>query len=414
MRVSLRQLALSLLLASSALAAPARVAVVFGHNGGDGPRAPLRFAESDAARVAQVFKELAQVAPDDVKLLQGRPISELLAAFEWARARVEGRDAVLLVYVSAHADAARGLLPGKEQLEWKQLKTAITATGARLRVTIVDGCESSGLLEAGARPAPTFSLDAKELTMKGEVFITSSASNEPSLEAGAFRGSVFTQHLVAGLRGAADKSGDGRVSLDEAYRFAFERTQEGASGQHAGFASRLVGYGDVALTSLDRAAGLMIPEGTQSILVRTAQTNDPVVLVRGAMNPKLALPIGRYRVELERSGTTREGNAVVAAGTFSPIDPDQLGLVTRHVQLVRLEAQAESPTCFKVTVERATPLLLELQRRLTDTECAAPVPLTLSFAESAVVITTRGQRTRLDVTETDELVLRIKALANPQ
>ena len=40
------------------------------------------------------------------------------------------------------------------------------------------------------------------------------------------QGSYFTHHLLGGLRGPADASGDGQVTLDEAYAWAFARTVE--------------------------------------------------------------------------------------------------------------------------------------------------------------------------------------------
>lgn len=55
---------------------------------------------------------------------------------------------------------------------------------------------------------------------EGRVYITSSAAGERAQESDEIQGSVFTHYLLAGLRGAADDSGDRRVSLEEAYRFA--------------------------------------------------------------------------------------------------------------------------------------------------------------------------------------------------
>lgn len=397
------------LVSQLAFAAPLRLAVVYGHNGGDGPRAALRFAEADAARFAQVLTEVGLVAPEDLKLLRGQPVASLLSALEWARGRSEGRETLLFLYVSTHADANRGLLPGREVLDWKTLKAALTATGARVRVAIIDGCESSGILETGARPAPSFTIEAREsLSVKGEVFITSSASNEPSLEAGAFRGSVFTQHLVAGLRGSADRSGDGRVSLDEAYRFAFERTQEGLAGQHAGFANRLVGYGELPLTFLDRAGGLLLPDGMTALLVRDEQTREPVAYVRGPFAPRLALPPGRYHLELERPEGAREGTTTVRAQVFAPLELDQLGLVTREAHLVKLAAGH----CLHVELEQPTPLLRAVASRLESGPCEGPVTLRLSTTEVGLEARVGARRERFAPGgAVDELAARLKAFA---
>jgi uncharacterized caspase-like protein len=55
----------------------------------------------------------------------------------------------------------------------------------------------------------------------GEVVITSSSADELSQESDEVGGSYFTHYLLSGLRGAADTSGDGEVTLDEAYRYVY-------------------------------------------------------------------------------------------------------------------------------------------------------------------------------------------------
>ena len=49
--------------------------------------------------------------------------------------------------------------------------------------------------------------------------LASSKANEKSLESFRFRGGVFTHFLIQALSGAADDSGDGVISLQEAYRY---------------------------------------------------------------------------------------------------------------------------------------------------------------------------------------------------
>ena len=104
-----------ILTAAPALAGTKRLAIVFGHNGGQGPRPALRYAEADAARVAKLFAEAGNVAPAHLKLLQGRPVAELFAALDWAKAQAKTDPQTLLfLYVSTHATAEDGLLPGAE------------------------------------------------------------------------------------------------------------------------------------------------------------------------------------------------------------------------------------------------------------------------------------------------------------
>lgn len=359
-------LTVAALLGAAAWGAPLKLAIVYGHNGGSAARAPLKFAEADAARVAATLTEVGGVAPGDLKLLTGRPLAELEAALAWAKGRAAAHPQTsLVVYLSSHADAAKGLLPGGEALAWPKLKALVAATGAKARVTIVDGCQASGLLETGAREAPTFTIEAEdELTVKGDAFITSSASDEPSLEAGQFQGSVFTQHLLAALRGAGDRSGDGRVSLEEAYRFAFERTTEGQSGQHPGFATRLSGYGELILSTPGKGAGLLLPDGVASVAVKDAESGKPLVSARRPEARRLAVPPGAWLVQVEQSAGLREGRVSVAAGSFTSVEVDRLGAVSRAVSLVRLSDDAP---CFEVRAGRPDPRVAAVVSRLAGT-----------------------------------------------
>ena len=357
---------IALIGAAAAQAAPLRLAVVYGHNGGDGVRAPLRFAENDAARVARALTEVGGVASGDLRLLQGRPVAELLAALDWAKERAATNpDTLLVVYVSSHADAA-GLLPAGEPLEWKKLKDRVAATNAKARVTVVDACSSGGLIEAGARPARAFAIQAEDtLTTRGDAFITSSATAEPSLEAGVYQGAVFTQHLLSALRGAADRSGDRKISLEEAYRYAYERTTEGESGQHPGYALRLSGYGELVMATVgEERSGLLLPPGVEEVSVRAADGGERLLFARRPEATRLAVPPGAWVVELTSKGATREGAVVVARNAWASVDEGQLTAVARKsAMLVRL-GDGPARLCASVTVERPDPGVASLKDEL--------------------------------------------------
>src|SRR5437763_644501 len=79
------------------------------------------------------------------------------------------------------------------------------------------------------------------------------------------RSSYFTHRLLVGLRGAGAANGDGPVSIDEAYRYAYHQTllataETAVGGQHVTFEADLKGHGEVPL-SFPRAAtaSLILP-----------------------------------------------------------------------------------------------------------------------------------------------------------
>src|SRR5438552_3542174 len=66
---------------------------------------------------------------------------------------------------------------------------------------------------------PLEQVDLVPLTSEGTALLSSSSGLESAHEAEAIRGSFFTHHLVGGLLGAADRDGDGAVTLEEAFEY---------------------------------------------------------------------------------------------------------------------------------------------------------------------------------------------------
>src|SRR5690349_13649690 len=96
----------------AALAAPARAetqrfAVVIGNNTGAADEQPLRFAESDAQRVADVLSDLGGVPTENQVVLRGKTTDEVRSAIIATNGRIRSgarsmTDAVLFVYYSGH------------------------------------------------------------------------------------------------------------------------------------------------------------------------------------------------------------------------------------------------------------------------------------------------------------------------
>ncbi|HEY0252845.1 MAG TPA: hypothetical protein VGC41_15020, partial [Kofleriaceae bacterium] len=115
----------------------------------------------------------------------------------------------------------------------------------------------------GATPAADFSFSSRQrLDASGVAVLASSSGSELSQESEQLKSSYFTHHLLVGLRGAGDANGDGEVTIDEAYRYAYHQTllataETAVGGQHVTFEAELKGHGDVAL-SYPRAATAQI------------------------------------------------------------------------------------------------------------------------------------------------------------
>lgn len=306
--------ALTVLVPSFSHAETRRLAVVVGSNAGNPGRRPLRFADNDARKVARVLLDLGGVEPDDLLLLEGATTTEVERAFALLTARITalhraaGTHVVLFFYFSGHSDGV-ALELGADRLGYGALRRLLAGSGAEVKVAIVDACQSGALLSTkGGAAGPGFHVAlADDAFAQGSVFLTSSAGSEYALESAEVQGSYFTHHLVSGLRGAADRSGDGRVTLAEAYQYAFDRTVAATSAtavgpQHPAYDYALSGQGELVLTDLrDRpTAAIVLPEGLERALVVDLARDQVVAEVGPAAPPRVTVAPGRYGLRLWR------------------------------------------------------------------------------------------------------------------
>jgi Caspase domain len=288
-----------------------RFALVAGSNDGGEGRVRLKYAESDARSFAAVIEELGGVRSEDLVLV----VSPDLARFQSALFRVQqmvrsvpGGDErrELIVYYSGHSDD-EGLILGRERFPWEELRHKIDAIPADVKVAILDSCSSGSMTRTkGGVARPAFLFDAST-DMKGHAFLTSSSAEEAAQESDRIEGSFFTHYLISGMRGAADTVGDGVVTLNEAYAFAFqetlastEKTEYGP--QHPAYDINLTGSGDLVLTDL-RAASARVSVA-EDVAGRLYFRNDRGVLAvelnkAEGQRVELGLEPGTYGVLLD-------------------------------------------------------------------------------------------------------------------
>lgn len=304
-----------------------RIAVVIGSNHGDSAHPALRFAEQDATKLSAVLGELGGLAPGDVMLLRGPKVADARAALDEAARRIaawhaEGHgQAVLLFYFSGHSDG-EVLELGGESLPFGELRRRLRESGADVRLAIVDSCRSGALLalKGGTLGQPFDIRMADDLGSTGEAFIASSAADEAALESAEIGASFFSHHFISGLRGAADLSGDGLVTLAEAYQYAFARTLRATSDtivgpQHPAYDYHLAGRGELVLTELRHpSAALDLPTGfDRMLLVETAR--EQVIAEIGPRSAhRIAVGPGDYRLRAWRGGRSFVARVPLAQG----------------------------------------------------------------------------------------------------
>jgi len=285
-----------------------RFALVVGApDGGSGTQA-LRYAERDAQRIYAILTRLGDVRREDAALLLSpgadevtRVLEELARRSEAARA--DGDRTLLLFFYSGHArDGA--LLLRETRLDLARLKKLLEEAKADVRIAFVDSCRSGVLTRAkGVRKVPSFDVSGAGAP-HGLIFVTSSGADEDSQESDAIGGSFFTHHLASGLLGDADTSGDGQVTLAEAYAYAYSRTvastaDTAAGVQHPAYLYDLGGAGDVVLTRVSGGGALVFPAATEGnyVVLDGGRRAVAEVSKRSGAARLLALPDGSYTVK---------------------------------------------------------------------------------------------------------------------
>lgn len=286
-------------------------ALVIGSNAGGEGQAPLRYAEADAGHVADVLRDLGGYPRDQVDVLLHPTRAQVDAALDRLASRAvaesgAGRPPRVFFYYSGHARSA-ALNLGREELPLADLRQRLIGISSGLTVIVLDACQSGAFSRVkGAEPSADFSYNSlARLSATGVAVLASSSASELSQESDRLGSSYFTHHLLAGLRGAGDASGDGKVSLDEAYRYAYHRTlvataATAVGAQHVSLEVDLKGKGEVAITTPSSAAAHLVLAGPLQgeVLVERRAARAVVAELHKARGApvRLGLPAGGYSV----------------------------------------------------------------------------------------------------------------------
>jgi hypothetical protein len=316
-----------------------RIALVVATNDGGKERETLRYAETDAQAFGALLEELGGVENRDRVLLIGPNQAQFEDQFREIELRIQSAKkeverVELIFYYSGHSDE-HGLLLGDFIVPYSELRAKLETLSADVRIAILDSCASGAMTRhKGGALRPPFMVD-RSTQVKGFAVLTSSSENEVAQESDRLGASFFTNYLIAGLRGAADVTGDGRVTLNEAYQFAFQETlartkQTIAGAQHPAYSIQLVGSGDLVMTDIrSTGAALMLDaelEGRVDIrdtagrLIAELQKRSGQVL-------ELGMAAGEYDVLLVHENRRRGGRVSLQHGGRTGVSAKDLTAV---------------------------------------------------------------------------------------
>lgn len=318
-------LALLLTLSASTTArAETRFALLVGHNIGHPNEVALRWAEEDARRMQELLVAVGKVDVERAILLRGPTPGDVHEALAGLQVMVDAAKRrqeriVVFFYYSGHADDS-ALHLGLQTLSISALNARLSGLGADTVVEILDACRNDRTPRAtakGATRAPAFEWPAAHAASpRGFVQLRSASKGEVAQESDDLQGSLFSHHVLSGLRGSADSDRDGVVTLGELHRYGYRRTLESshrqaAAVQHSELKVDLYGQSELIVT---------YPREADVRMIFGAEISGHVLIVDDASGRivaelysdtgterELAVPRGRYRVQVRRQGTFRSG-----------------------------------------------------------------------------------------------------------
>ena len=324
-----------------------RFALIIGANNGGLKRVRLRYAATDAQSVSKVLTELGGISKENYVMLIEPDRSKILSSLGHLANIIKTKKSLFsrtefILYYSGHSDE-EGLLLNSELFSYSELRQSIKSLPADVQIAILDSCSSGALTRGkGGKHLQPFLFDVSS-KVKGHAFLTSSSADEAAQESDKIGSSFFTHYLISGLRGAADMNMDGRITLNEAYQFAFsetlartEKTRMGA--QHPAYDMQLAGTGDVVMTDIrSTKAGLVLHEKLYGRLyIRDKHGKLIVELNKLPMRSvELGLDSGNYIVTVEKNGELFGTDITLSDGKKIELEDSQLKKIEGEITVAR-------------------------------------------------------------------------------
>ena len=356
-----------------------RIAVIVGANEPPPDRPALRFAHDDASELARVLEQVGGFSQSDVHLLLDPHPVDLIATLDSAaRTTVASADDVLFVfYYSGHSDG-QALFPHGEPIALADVRERLERLGARIRVGILDTCRGGSWTQSKGLSVgpPLATADLLNVDTEGTALVSSSSGLEDAHEADSVRGSFFTHHFAAALRGAADREGDGNVTLQEAFDYARDRTVRDSARlaktpQHPSFDLALRGRQDIVLAVLPtRTSALQIKMARAPIEIIQLPSGVTVADVPAQGGLRIALPPGRYLARSVVDGRVYAKEVEVRPGETSTLADGELEAIGNEQLAIKgsdEEAPVQRAPDLRLTaivhIEADRPVVLERSER---------------------------------------------------
>ena len=313
-----------------------RYAIYIGCNDGGKEREKLLYASSDAQNFQKIMSEIGGVQDSNSYILidpTKEKIDDTLAKISSKidSNKMNSKRSEFIFYYSGHSDE-ESILLGETAYDYSTLKHAISDIPSDIHIVILDSCYSGNFIRTkGGQKKKPFLMDDSSV-VKGHAYLSSSSAREFSQESDDIESSYFTNAMITGLRGAADTSGDNKVTLNELYSYAFNdtlsKTESSKAGpQHPNFNITLVGSGDLILSDISNADAMLSisKEAKGTFIIRDSDGKLISEINKTAGQPILmALPVGMYSAVCIDEYSTRQGTFTLTKNSVYMLDQNNL------------------------------------------------------------------------------------------
>ncbi|MCR5045936.1 MAG: caspase family protein, partial [Treponema sp.] len=317
-----------------------RYGLYIGSNDGGKSHQRLLYAGSDAISFQKIMTDIGGISKSNGILLLDPTKEDVDNAFEiisdmMQKKKMEAKRSEFVFYYSGHSDE-NSLLLGKTSYDYSSLKAAISNVPSDVHVVILDSCFSGNFIRTkGGQKQKPFLIDDSSV-VKGHAYLSSSSSQESSQESDEIGSSFFTNAMITGLRGAADTSGDKKVTLNELYSYAFNetlsKTENTADPQHPNYNITLVGSGDLVLSDVSSSDCILTisRELTGRVIVRDKNGKLVSEINKITQTPiYLALEEGSYGVTVIGEHSTLQGSFVLGPQKNYALSTSSLSQIAR-------------------------------------------------------------------------------------
>lgn len=331
-----------------------RYAIYIGSNKGGKGREQLLYAGSDAQNFQKAMSEIGGVSDTNSYVLidpTKEKIDDTLNQIsrKITSSQTNAKRSEFIFYYSGHSDE-NSLLLGDVPYDYSALKAAITEVPSDIHVVILDSCYSGNFIRTkGGQKRKPFLIDDSSV-VTGHAYLSSSSTNEYSQESDEIESSYFTNAMITGLRGAADTSGDNKVTLNELYSYAFNdtlsKTESSKAGpQHPNYNITLVGSGDLVLSDISNGEAMLSlsKEAKGKFIIRDANGKLISEINKVEGQPIfMALPAAQYSAIIIDEYSTKQGYFNLEKDQIYVLDQNSLSTIKRKTNRVRGESETGS------------------------------------------------------------------------